>query len=68
MNKAYRSSDEVENELASRIPLGRLAEPEDIGKLAVFLASDRSEYITGQEFIVDGGVSEFFEKVMQPEL
>ena len=68
MNKAYRSSHEVENELASRIPLGRLAEPEDIGKLAVFLASDRSEYITGQEFIVDGGVSEFFEKIMQPEL
>lgn len=68
MNKAYRSTAEIERTLAGRIPLGRLSEPEDVGKLAVFLASDSSSYITGQEITVDGGVSEFFEKVMAPDL
>lgn len=37
------------------IPLGRLAEPRDIGRAAVFLASDDAEFITGVEFPVDGG-------------
>jgi 3-oxoacyl-[acyl-carrier protein] reductase len=37
------------------IPMGRLATPEDIGRTALFLASDDSEYITGQTIIVDGG-------------
>ena len=35
--------------------LGRVGEPADIAKMALFLASDESEWITGQEFIVDGG-------------
>ena len=38
-------------------PLGRPAHPDDHAKLAVFLASDDSEYITGQSIFVDGGVS-----------
>jgi 3-oxoacyl-[acyl-carrier protein] reductase len=37
------------------IPLGRLSEPKDIAKAAVFLASDDAEFITGVEFPVDGG-------------
>jgi 3-oxoacyl-[acyl-carrier protein] reductase len=37
------------------IPLGRLSEPEDIARAAVFLASDDAEFITGVEFPVDGG-------------
>ena len=37
------------------IPLGRLAEPKDIARAAVFLASDDAEFITGVEFPVDGG-------------
>jgi 3-oxoacyl-[acyl-carrier protein] reductase len=37
------------------IPLGRLAEPRDIARAAVFLASDDAEFITGVEFPVDGG-------------
>jgi NAD(P)-dependent dehydrogenase (short-subunit alcohol dehydrogenase family) len=40
----------------SKIPLGRLGAPEDIGGLAVFLASDASSYITGQTIRVDGGL------------
>ncbi|HTT09368.1 MAG TPA: SDR family oxidoreductase [Burkholderiaceae bacterium] len=37
------------------IPLGRLSEPKDIARAAVFLASDEAEFITGIEFPVDGG-------------
>lgn len=37
------------------IPLGRLAQPEDIAQLAVYLASDESQYISGQIIAVDGG-------------
>lgn len=37
------------------IPLGRLAEPGDIAKAAVYLASDDAEFVTGVEFPVDGG-------------
>lgn len=44
-------------EMVNKIPLGRLGDPEeDIGRVAVFLASDDSKYMTGQTFMVDGGV------------
>ena len=36
-------------------PLGRIADPEDIMSLALFLASDASSYITGQTIYIDGG-------------
>ena len=37
------------------IPLGRLAEPQEIGELAAFLASKEASYITGQGIVIDGG-------------
>jgi hypothetical protein len=41
--------------LASAVPLGRLGEPDEIAKAAVFLASDDSSFVNGIELFVDGG-------------
>jgi 2-deoxy-D-gluconate 3-dehydrogenase len=42
-----------------RIPLRRFGEPEEIGPLAVYLASDASSYITGETIVIDGGVTAY---------
>ena len=39
----------------ARIPLGRLATPEDVGQLVAFLAPDEAEFITGQAYNITGG-------------
>jgi 3-oxoacyl-[acyl-carrier protein] reductase len=43
-------------ELIAAIPLGRAGQPEEIGKLAAFLASDDAAWITGKIYRIDGGV------------
>ncbi|MDR7434188.1 MAG: 3-oxoacyl-ACP reductase family protein [Armatimonadota bacterium] len=48
---------ERRREIAERIPLRRFATPEEVARAAVFLASDRARYITGQTLVVDGGMS-----------
>jgi NAD(P)-dependent dehydrogenase (short-subunit alcohol dehydrogenase family) len=44
--------------LASQIPLGRVAEPDEIAKVAVFLASDDASFVNGAELFVDGGMAQ----------
>ena len=48
------SKKEIEN-ISKQIPLGRLADVDEIAKVAIFLCSDLNSYITGQTIIVDGG-------------
>lgn len=40
----------------NKIPMHRMGEPDDIGKVALFLASEMSSYMTGTQIVVDGGV------------
>ena len=52
------SERELLNYLASQVPLGRLGRPDEIGKAAVFLASDDASFVTGIELFVDGGLAQ----------
>lgn len=47
----------VKKHFASEMPIGRIGQPSDIGKTAVFLASDDSSFMLGAELIVDGGMT-----------
>jgi NAD(P)-dependent dehydrogenase (short-subunit alcohol dehydrogenase family) len=44
-----------EDEVAAGLPLGRIGEPDDVARAAVWLASDEAEWITGADLLVDGG-------------
>ena len=44
--------------MAANVPMGRIGEPDEIAKVAVFLASDDSSYVTGIELFVDGGMAQ----------
>jgi NAD(P)-dependent dehydrogenase (short-subunit alcohol dehydrogenase family) len=46
---------EYEEAVRQNVPLGRWGQPEDVAKMALFLASEDSSWITGQFFVVDGG-------------
>ena len=48
-------SKKEQRALAAQVPLGRLAEPEEIARVAVFLCSLENTYLTGQNIVVDGG-------------
>ncbi len=56
-NEAIIKSSQRLAEMESKIPLGRMAEPEEIALVAVFLASEDSNYITGTTIYVDGGLT-----------
>jgi 3(or 17)beta-hydroxysteroid dehydrogenase len=43
--------------IGARHPIGRMAEPVDLGEMVLWLASDRSSFVTGAEFVADGGVT-----------
>jgi 2-keto-3-deoxy-L-fuconate dehydrogenase len=52
-----RSLADVERAFVERHPMGRLGKPAEVAALAVFLASDEASFITGQPYLVDGGMA-----------
>jgi len=57
INTGAWETDAAMGNLLKLIPYGRIGEPEDIGKAAVWLASDESDYVTGTTLFVDGGMT-----------
>jgi 3alpha(or 20beta)-hydroxysteroid dehydrogenase len=49
--------EDIMDKVIANIPIGRVAEADDVAKLALYLASDDSAYSTGSEFVVDGGMT-----------
>jgi len=56
INRPAWETPEAYNELMRLVPYKRIGEPEDIGKVAAWLASDEADYITGASIFVDGGM------------
>ena len=52
-------SEEIKNNILKKIPMGRIGKAKDISDLALYLSSEKSSYITGQTFHVNGGMSMF---------
>lgn len=59
INESVWGNEESLKELLTLIPYGRIGEPEDVAKAAVWLASDESDYITGTTLFIDGGMMLF---------
>ncbi len=59
INRSAWDTAGAEQKLLGLIPYDRIGEPEDIGKAAVWLASDESDYVTGTTLFVDGGMTLF---------
>lgn len=57
INKSAWDTPEALQKLLTLIPYNRIGQPEDIGKLAVWLASDDADYITGTTIFADGGMT-----------
>ena len=53
----YLDTEEKKQRRLVHIPMGRFGEAQEIAKAALFLASDESSFVTGAEFLVDGGLT-----------
>ena len=57
MNVDILEDDKKRKDEENKIPMHRIGEPNEIGKVALFLASDAASYITGTTIYVDGGLT-----------
>jgi tropinone reductase I len=57
LSKAVLEQPDRLEKILARTPMGRVGQPEEVSALACFLAMDKSSYITGQNIMVDGGMS-----------
>ena len=55
MTSVYETDAQARAEMEKKIPIGRLATPEDMIGAALFLASSASDFVTGHAILVDGG-------------
>ena len=57
MTEGFRSQPHVIEALLERIPMNRGADPKEIGRAVLFLASDDASFITGHALVIDGGMT-----------
>ena len=57
MIASTKNPERTREGLARAAPLGRIGRPEEVANTILFLASDESSFITGGEFMVDGGLT-----------
>jgi len=57
INTTAWSTPEAYGALMTLVPYGRIGEPEDIARAAVWLASDEADYVTGATLFIDGGMT-----------
>jgi NAD(P)-dependent dehydrogenase (short-subunit alcohol dehydrogenase family) len=53
----FLDTDEKKQRRLVHIPIGRFGEAKEIARAALFLVSDEASYVTGMEFLVDGGIT-----------
>ncbi|AKJ04793.1 NAD(P)-dependent dehydrogenase (short-subunit alcohol dehydrogenase family) [Archangium gephyra] len=58
LGKTEEESRAILDSLAASVPMGRLGEPDEVAKAAVFLASEDSSFVNGSELFVDGGMAQ----------
>ena len=57
MQQRWEGKEELQKDIVSFVPLGRLGQPEDLANACLFLLSDNASWITGTELVVDGGIT-----------
>ncbi len=57
LGKGGDDADEMKKQIAEAVPLGRMGKPEEVAAVTCFLLSDDAAYVTGSEYMVDGGMT-----------